>query len=243
MAQAIVKIQAGLELGLPPVYSMQNINMIRNRLTGSANLLAMLVKKSGRYNYRVAEHNETKCSIKFFESENGKWIEVGESTFTMDDAKRANLIKPDSGWAKYPRAMLFSRAISQGARLYCPDAIGGVYTDEEIRTIPPRPDDIKAILNKDTGEVIEQETQPEPPLKAVTSTKSVSTEPLDTTMPDGIKTLTDMQKAVHKMTKMQPADQLKELGYNNWTDITETPADCYQRLIAAANERKERTGE
>jgi hypothetical protein len=133
MAQAIVKIQAGRELGLPPVYSMQNINMIRDRLTTSANTMAMLVKRGEKYNYRIKEHTDAICSIEFYED--GK--PVGVSTFTIEDAKRADLVKPNSGWAKYPRAMLFSRAISQGARIYCPDAIGGVYTEEEMQSIPP----------------------------------------------------------------------------------------------------------
>jgi hypothetical protein len=143
-AQAIVKIQAGRELGLPPVYSMQNINMIRDRLTTSANTIAMMVKRSGKYNYRIKEHTESVCSITFYESDAGKWVEIGESKFTMEDAKRANLVKPDSGWMKFPRAMLFSRAISQGARIYAPDAIGGVYTDEEIKSIPSKPEDGEA---------------------------------------------------------------------------------------------------
>jgi len=134
-AQAIVKIIAGQELGLPPVYSMQNINMIRNRLASSANTMAMLVKRGGKYNYKITEHNDQVCTIEFFES--GK--SVGFSSFSMADAKRADLIKPDSGWMKYPRAMLFSRAISQGVRIYCPDAIGGMYTDEELRAIPAKP--------------------------------------------------------------------------------------------------------
>ena len=151
VAQAIVKIQAGKELGLAPVYSMMNINVIRGRLTTSANTLALLVKRSGRYNYHIEEHTDLKCTITFFED--GKV--AGESTFTMDDAKRAELVKPDSGWAKYPRAMLFSRAISQGARIYAPDAIGGVYTDEEIRSIPSMPQDEEPMqVNTDTGEVV-----------------------------------------------------------------------------------------
>ena len=150
LSQAIVKIQAGRELGLPPVYSMQNINLIRDRLTRdrltcSANTMAMLVKTSGRYNYHIKEHNDLSCSITFYELDGGKWVDVGISTFTMDDAKRAGIIKPGGGWEKYPRAMLFSRAISQGARMYAPDAIGGVYTDEEIRSIPSMPKEPEAI--------------------------------------------------------------------------------------------------
>src|SRR3990167_5750563 len=148
LAQAIVKIQAGRELGLAPVYSMQNINLIRDRLTTSANTMAMLVKRSVKYNYRIKEHTEQVCIITFFED--GK--PVGESSFSMEDAKRANLIKPDSGWVKFPRAMLFSRAISQGARIYAPDAIGGIYTDEEIRSIPDKPEP-GAVVNSEATEI------------------------------------------------------------------------------------------
>lgn len=155
--QAIVKIVAGQELGLPAVYSMQNINLIRNRLTTSANTLAMLVKRSGKYNYHVKEHTDVACTIIFSERYDDKWLEVGTSKFTIDDARRADLVKPDSGWIKYPRAMLFSRAISQGARIYCPDAIGGVYTDEEIRSIPPRYDDT---VDTATGEIAEAAAVP-----------------------------------------------------------------------------------
>ncbi len=160
LSQAIVKIQAGAELGLPPVYSMQNINLIRNRLTSSANTMAMLVKRGGKYNYRIATHTDTECKIEFFESDGTKMVSVGWSTFTMADAKRADLVKPDSGWAKYPRAMLFSRAISQGARIYAPDAIGGIYTDEEIRSIPPRPDEAEptVTITEDKQPVIAPET-------------------------------------------------------------------------------------
>jgi hypothetical protein len=158
MAQAIVKIQAGRELGLAPVFAMQNINLIRNRLCSSANTLALLVKRSGKYNYRIKEHTDSACSITFYED--GK--DVGESTFTIEDARRADLIKPDSGWVKYPRAMLFSRAISQGARIYCPDAIGGIYTDEEMRSIPPRPEE-EAVQEAPAAEVVVETPAAEPP--------------------------------------------------------------------------------
>jgi len=112
--------------------------------------MAMLVKRSGNYDYRIKEHTDKVCTITFYQRDGDKWVEVGGSSFSMEDAKRADLLKPDSGWMKFPRAMLFSRAISQGARIYCPDAIGGVYTDEEIRSIPDRPKETLA------DEVIEQ---------------------------------------------------------------------------------------
>lgn len=153
-SQAIVKIQAGRELGLPPVYAMQHIVMIKGRLTTDANCMALLVKSSGKYDYRIKKHDETGCAITFFE--HGK--EVGISIFTIDDAKRAGLIKPDSGWAKYPRAMLFSRAISQGARMYCPDAIGGVYTTEEMQATGMADIEIPEVHTESTARVIDEKT-------------------------------------------------------------------------------------
>jgi len=134
ISQGIVKVQAGKELGIPPIFAMQNITMIKGRLCTSANTMALLIKRSGRYNYRITEHTDLICKITFKEFENNTWVDVGDSMFTMEDAKRAKLVYPDSAWTKYPRAMLFSRAISQGARLYTPDAIGGVYTSEEIKS-------------------------------------------------------------------------------------------------------------
>jgi hypothetical protein len=57
---------------------------------------------------------------------------IGVSSFTMEDAKRAGLSGGDN-WKKYPRNMLFARAMSNGAKWYCPDVFGGpVYTPDEL---------------------------------------------------------------------------------------------------------------
>jgi len=177
ISQAIVKIQAGRELGLPPIYSMMNVNVIRNRLTTSANCLALLVKRSGRYDYRITESTDAKCTITFSERHGQQWETIGTEVWTMDDAQRAGLVKPDGGWTTYPRAMLFSRAISAGARKYCPDAIGGVYTDEEIRTLPLRPDDPTPVLvDGDTGE-IQDAPEPPPPVKPQSTTAKATEAP------------------------------------------------------------------
>jgi recombinational DNA repair protein RecT len=51
----------------------------------------------------------------------------------MKDAKAAGLDGKDV-WKKYPRNMLFGRAMTNGCRWYCPDIFGGksVYTPEEL---------------------------------------------------------------------------------------------------------------
>ena len=54
------------------------------------------------------------------------------SQFTMDDAERAQLVKKDSGWDKYPANMLRWRAIGYVADVVFPDVIGGMYRPEEL---------------------------------------------------------------------------------------------------------------
>jgi hypothetical protein len=127
-AQAVVKIQAGRELGLSPVYSMTKIYIVEGKVTVGAEVMGALVKRSRRYDYRVKTLTDEECVIDFTDNGTPSY----SSRFTMADAKRAGLVKPQSGWEKYPRAMLFSKAISQGARIVCPHVIGGVYTPEDF---------------------------------------------------------------------------------------------------------------
>jgi hypothetical protein len=135
-SQAIVKVLFGREIGIGPVSAMMGVHIIEGRPAPSANLIAARIKSSGRYDYRVREHTNDACRLEFFErdSKGGK-ESLGVVEWTMDDAKRAGLAgKAGSPWQKYPRAMLFARAISEGARVHAPELFGGapVYTPEEL---------------------------------------------------------------------------------------------------------------
>lgn len=130
-SQAIVKILAGREFGFGPFSSMTGVYIIQGRPSLAANLMAAAVKRSGRYDYRVREMTEVVCDVEFFERVNGeKPDSLGHSRFTMDDAKKAGTKNLD----KYPRNMLFARAMSNGVKWYCPDVFNGsaVYTPDEL---------------------------------------------------------------------------------------------------------------
>lgn len=127
--QAIVKVLAGRELGFGPISSMTGINIIQGKIGIGANLIAAAVKRSGRYDYRVLTMSEKVCDIEFFEVINGKRESIGKSTFTAEDAAKAGT----QNMGKFPRNMLFARAMSNGVKWFCPDVTGGpVYTPEEL---------------------------------------------------------------------------------------------------------------
>jgi hypothetical protein len=127
-AQAIVKIQAGQEIGIPPFAAMTGIHIIQGKPTIGAGLIASRLKGSGKYDYRVVEASEKVCSIDFFQGN----TKIGNSTFTIEDAKKALTKNID----KFPKNMLFARAISNGVKWYCPDIFSGpVYVPEEMQVV------------------------------------------------------------------------------------------------------------
>jgi len=197
VSQAVVKILAARELGLGPFAGMNGVNIIQGKPAFSANIMAACVKKSGRYNYRVTEMNDKACTIEFMERLDGKWTTSGESKFTIDDARKAGTKNLD----KFPRNMLFARAMSNGVRWYCPDVMSGsaVYTPEELGA------DVDEDGNVVDGHVVEPvpvdeaEPEPEPVKEAPKISGNKYARPMD---PEVLK------EALHaKAAKAKPANE------------------------------------
>lgn len=126
-AQAMVKIQAGKEFGIQPFASMTGIHIIAGKPVIGAGLMASRVKASGRYDYRVVKHTDTICEIDYY----AKGEKIGTSTFTIEDAKKAGT----KNLEKFPKNMLFARAMSNGVKWYTPDIYDvPVYVPEEMPT-------------------------------------------------------------------------------------------------------------
>lgn len=126
-AMAVVKIQAGQEIGIAPFAAMTGIHIIQGRPTVGAGLIASKVKSSGKYDYKVVEMTDKACSLDFYQGKE----KIGNSTFTIEDARKAQTKNLD----KFPKNMLFARAISNGVKWFTPDVFNGpVYTPEEMNT-------------------------------------------------------------------------------------------------------------
>ena len=118
-SQAMVKILAGREMGFDPFSSMNGFHIIKGKVEASADLIARKIKSSGMYDYRVIEMSDDKVSLEFWELSKltGKWETAGISTFTKEDAARAGT----QNMGKFPRNMLFARALTNGNAWFCPD--------------------------------------------------------------------------------------------------------------------------
>lgn len=140
-SQAAVKIQCGREMGISPFASMSGIHIIAGKPTIGAGLMAARVKSFGKYDYKVVEHSDKICSIDFFQGKE----KLGNSTFTIEDARRAQTKNLD----KFPKNMLFARAMSNGVKWYTPDIYEApVYVPEEMGTITEEVE-VEIILDAD----------------------------------------------------------------------------------------------
>ena len=121
-AQAMVKVMAGAEIGLPPFASMSGIHIVNGKPTLGANLIATLVKNDPRYDYRVKRSDNEACVLTWYEG--GK--PVGESMFTIQEANAAGLTSKQT-WKAYASDMLFARALTRGARRYAPGILSLIH--------------------------------------------------------------------------------------------------------------------
>lgn len=124
-SQAVVKIMAGQELGIAPFQAVTGVHIIKGKPSMGAGLIASIIDAHPRYGFKTLEHTDRVCEIQFFKD--GK--PTGKSRFDLNDAQRAGT----QNIGKFPKNMLYARAMSNGAKWYCPGAFGGpVYVPEEL---------------------------------------------------------------------------------------------------------------
>lgn len=235
IAQLATKIMAGRELGYGPFASVQGIHVIQGKPQVSANLMAAAVKSHPRYSYKVRKMDPNAVAIEFFE--NGE--SIGTSTFTADDAKRAGT----QNMNKFPRNMLFARALSNGVRWYCPDVFHGqsVYVEGELDDTG---NDTPAVVvvDRETGEIVEGEYSDVTP---VTPTNGNGHKPTEAPA-DDVALISKVQlKALHAagndlygaewdQKRMSLVESITKGEFSSASDLTAAQAD---KLIQGMRDR------
>ena len=150
---ATIIIQMGMELGLPPMASLQNIAAINGRPSIWGDAMLGVVRST----------NELEEFTEWFEKDGIKLARTPsdftdtvmavcrvkrkghdpiESSFSVADAKRAKLWGKQGPWTEYTARMLKFRARSFALRDEFGDALRGLYSAEEQRDLPPEMRDV-----------------------------------------------------------------------------------------------------
>ena len=94
-------------------------------------MMARFQSAGGKVNWEVYTDERVTGT---FSHPNGGSLVV---SWTLDQARSIGLVKPGSGWQKFPRAMLRSRCISEGIRSVYPGSVTGFYSPEEVQDFEP----------------------------------------------------------------------------------------------------------
>ena len=133
-AQAAAICLKGYELGLSLTASFELIHVIDSKPTISPRgALALILNSPLLENLEIKDEVDDKgtptaCAVTMKRKNGFSYT----ARFTMEDAKRAGLIKAGSGWEKYPANMLRARAIGYCADVVFPDVLGGLKRADEF---------------------------------------------------------------------------------------------------------------
>lgn len=129
-------ILLGDEIGIGPMFALSHISVVEGKPTPSAELMRALVLRAGHELWtETADERRAVVQGRRRDSER-----IEQVAWSIDDARRAGLLRRGSGWEKYPRAMLVARATAELCRRVFPDAIGGLsYLAEELQDTTDTP--------------------------------------------------------------------------------------------------------
>jgi hypothetical protein len=122
---AFAIVQYGAELGVGPMMSLQNIDLIKGKPAANSQLMLALALARG-VKMKVTKETVTGCTIQFKRGD----IEY-TATFDEEDARAAGLVGKDN-WKRFPKDMYYWRAVTRGVRRVAPEAVMGLYTVEEL---------------------------------------------------------------------------------------------------------------
>ena len=123
----------GRELGIGPLTSVNNIDMIDGTISMRAKLMSALIFGAGHI-IKTIEASEDMAHIRCYRyhPQLNELIDVGELTWTREDAERAGDIKKGT-YSKYIKNMLMNRALTFAARTFYGDCLAGIgYTADEV---------------------------------------------------------------------------------------------------------------
>ena len=228
--------------GQHPAIAARDYHIIQGRPALKADaMLARFQNSGGKVEWQ--EYTDDRVSGVFSHPAGGS-ITV---TWTIDQAKHIGLVKPSSGWHKYPRAMLRSRCISEGIRAVYPGCVVGTYSVEEVQDFDDKPQKVSPAEVKDMGaaEVVE----------AIQSSKKVGEDFLPLYVPDQVEpydllegldawvtsfhSMISRVKASTKLNEKEKLDKLKKFKLANQAVIETLTNEARIAILAAVTNTEE----
>lgn len=237
----LLAMEMAYQIGLPLLQGLQAIAVINGKTCMYGDDLMAVVQAHKDYEWIKEEpliKNEAivgyKCSIK------RKNHEVHESLFTLDDARKANLLGKSGVWQQYTNRMLQMRARGFALRNVFSDALRGIKPAEEVKDYAQDHEiiDIKTgeITNKSNTQKLLERIKPKKGVVDNESQDTISTHTVDKAHDSEHKDTVDQTMVVSDENILQLAENGKQkTGIDNTTNdypsVTEQQLDAIDCLL------------
>ena len=139
-ANCLVALEIANRMRMSPFQVMQNLHIIHGRPSWSSQFIIGLINGCGRFSplrYDVTGQSDTlACTCVATELASGN--DLRGPTVTMAMAKKEGwATKPNNKWQTLPDLMIRYRAAAFWGRLYIPELLVGIQTQEEVVDIEP----------------------------------------------------------------------------------------------------------
>ena len=137
-ANCLVALEIANRMRMSPFQVMQNLHIIHGRPSWSSQFIIGLINGCGRFiplRYEISGKGDTlACTAVATEIATGEELRGPEVTMAM--AKREGwATKSGSKWATMPELMIRYRAAAFWGRLFIPELLVGIHTQEEVMDV------------------------------------------------------------------------------------------------------------
>ena len=151
----IIAMGLSEKIGIDLFSVMQNLTIVKGKIGWTGSFCKILIEKTGKYTdieyVFVGEKGKDDygCYLQATQKSNNKIIKG--TVVDMAMVKAENWIS-NPKWKSMPQQMLCYRAASFFARLYCPEALSGIYTQEENEDIPQQIQEVQDVLGDENND-------------------------------------------------------------------------------------------
>lgn len=125
-------VEKAKSIGVSPLEALNGgMYYVQGKVELTSAMMNHLIRANGHSITKDKRSDDSICILHGKRKDNGDtWVE----SFSIQDAKQAGIYR--NQWLKYPKDMLFARALSRLARQLFPDIIKGCYVQGEISDAP-----------------------------------------------------------------------------------------------------------
>jgi hypothetical protein len=136
VANCLIALEISTRLGMAPLMVMQNLHIIHGRPSWSSQFIIAAINSSRRFTTLKFEFNKDRTSCTAYATERATGEVIRGATVTLEMASVEGWsTKKGSKWATMPELMLQYRAAAFFGRVYCPEILNGLYSEQEAMDI------------------------------------------------------------------------------------------------------------